>query len=75
MKSPSVGCSLTAPVFTFLSFTPRSFSASDPSTSVTSLSHTKRIFGFLRARSCMIFVARSVSRRWITTTSVAKRVR
>src|SRR2546426_8332097 len=32
---------------------------------------TKEIFGFLRARSCMIFEARSASRRCTTLTFVA----
>ena len=33
------------------------------------------ILGFLKARSCMIFEARSSSRRWMTVTLEAKRVR
>ena len=33
------------------------------------------IFGFARALSCMIFDARSVSRRWTSVTLLAKRVR
>ena len=36
--------------------------------SVTTESHTKRILGFLNARSCMILEARSSLRRWMTVT-------
>ena len=37
--------------------------------------HTNSIFGFRCARSCMIFEARSSSRRWSTFTLVANLVR
>ena len=46
-----------------------------PSTSTGSLSHWNLIFGLSNARSCMIFDARSVSRRWTTVTDLANRVR
>ena len=48
---------------------------SSPTTSVTSLSHANLIFGLASARSCMIFDARSASRRWTTVTDRANRVR
>ena len=43
--------------------------------STTSLFQTNSIFSFLNARSCMIFEARSSSRRWITYTFDANFVR
>ena len=43
--------------------------------SSTSLSSIQAIFGFARALSCMIFDARSVSRRCTTVTLLANRVR
>src|SRR5579875_919781 len=46
-----------------------------PSTSTTSSSKRKVIFGFDRARSCMIRLARNSRRRWTTVTRVAKLVR
>src|SRR5438477_436808 len=48
---------------------------SSPRTSTTSESQAKRIFGLANARSCMILLARSVSRRCTSVTDVAKRVR
>ena len=39
------------------------------------MSQTKRIFSLANARSCMILLARSVSRRWMTVTDRANRVR
>ncbi len=42
---------------------------------MTTLFHRKRIFGFARARSCMIFEARSWSRRWTRVTVSANFVR
>ena len=42
---------------------------------MTSLFHRNLIFGLANARSCMIFEARSASRRWITVTVLANRVR
>ena len=39
------------------------------------LSHRNLIFGFANARSCMIFEARSLSRRWITVTDLPNLVR
>ena len=52
---------------TFVSALPRIFSIT--------LSHRKPIFGFLSARSCMIFEARRVSRRCTTVTCFANLVR
>ena len=46
-----------------------------PSTSSTAAFQANEIFGFASARSCMIFDARSLSRRWITVTCVAKPTR
>ena len=43
--------------------------------SSTSAFHSNAIFGFANALSCMIFDARSVSRRWMTVTCDANRVR
>ena len=45
---------------------------SSPRTSVTWVFHSKRIFSWARARSCMILDARSVSRRWMTVTVVGE---
>ena len=39
------------------------------------LFHAKAIFAFRRARSCMIFEARRLSRRWTTVTLLANFVR
>ena len=50
----------------FTAVTPKG--ASVPTTSVTSLSQTTAIFGCLNSRSCMIFSARRLSRRWISVT-------
>jgi len=75
-NSASIGCSVIAPVLWFLTLTAVTLRGdSAPSTSTTSESHRKWIFGFLNARSCMIFEARSVSRRWTTVTSAHRRVR
>ena len=41
---------------------------SSPSTSVTDVSHRKSILSLAKARSCMIFDARSSLRRWMTVT-------
>ena len=43
--------------------------------SSTSEFHSNEIFGLANALSCMIFDARSVSRRWTTVTCDANRVR
>ena len=43
--------------------------------STTSLSQTKLIFSLANARSCMILLARSSSRRWTTVTDRANLVR
>ena len=74
MKSAPTGSRDPAPVFRFRSrrsVTPSWF----PSTSSTIESQTNRIFGLSSARWAMIFEARSASRRWITWTVVANRVR
>ena len=42
---------------------------------MTAMFQTNSIFGFFCARSCMIFEARSSSRRWTTVTLVANLVR
>ena len=73
-KSASTGSSRFAPVFEVLARA-RRVTNSSPRTSSTAEFQTNSIFGFLSARSCMIFDARSSSRRWITVTLVAKRVR
>ena len=52
-----------------------SAASSVPRTSATSLFHRKLILGLASARSCMIFEARSVSRRWITVTDLPNLVR
>ena len=72
-KMPLTASVLSSPVLTLRSFSP--VTRSSPTTSVTSLSQANRIFGFAIARSCMIFEARSASRRWITVTERANRVR
>ena len=41
----------------------------------TSLFHRNSIFGLAKARSCMVFEARSVSLRWMTMTLSANFVR
>ncbi len=46
-----------------------------PRTSTTSVSQRNRIFGLAKARSCMIFEARRLSRRWTTVTDRANLVR
>jgi hypothetical protein len=74
-KMPSIACSLTCPLRVSRSLTPVTAGLSVPRISTTSAFQMKRILGFLRARSCMIFDARSASRRCTTTTSLAKRVR
>ena len=47
----------------------------EPRTSATSLFHRNPILGLASARSCMIFEARSASRRWITVTDLPNLVR
>jgi hypothetical protein len=72
-KSPSVGISVTSPVSVSRSTTP--VNTASPRTSMTSEFQRTAIFGWARARSCMIRLPRNWSRRWTITTSVAKRVR
>ncbi len=73
MNSPVTGSSRSSPVSVSRSRTPSSrFS---PSASTTSLFHANRISGLPYARSCMILLARRVSRRWTIVTERAKRVR
>ena len=50
-------------------------SLSSPSRPVTSVSQTKSIFSWARARSAMVLEARSSSRRWMTVTFEANLVR
>ena len=66
-----IACS--SPVLTLR--TRRPVTLVSPVTWVTALSHKNVSFGLARARSCMIFEARSVSRRWITVMELANRVR
>ena len=72
-NSPVASRSLSSPVLTLRSRTPSSRSV--PTASRTSLSHSKRILSLLNARSCMILLARRVSRRWTIVTVRANRVR
>jgi len=57
------------------SFTPVTRLPSSPDTPTTSLFQMKRMAGFANARSCMILLARRLSRRCTTMTSGLKRVR
>src|SRR5437899_9884698 len=68
---PSTERTLSLPVLWFFRRIPSTLPV--PSTSSTVESIRKEIFGFLRARSCMIFEARSVSRRCTMSTFVANR--
>ena len=74
-RVPASASSVIAFVFRLRSLsavTPPSFV---PMTSSTVESKMNSIFGLLRARSCMIFEARSSSRRWTTVTLLANLVR
>jgi hypothetical protein len=75
MNTPSSGNSDRCPVFRFWTTIPTTSPLVPSLTSTTSESQTKSILGLAMALSCMIFDARSVSRRWTTVTLVAKRVR
>ena len=72
-KSPVKSRLLTSPVTVLRSSSASTFSA--PSTSVTSVFQSISIFGFAKARSAIIFEARSESRRWINTTFEANFVK
>ncbi len=62
-----------SPVFVSVRTAPSNFSV--PTRSWTTLFHLNSIFGLANARSCMIFEARSESRRWTTVTLSANLVR
>ena len=64
-----------SPVFTFFSRTPVTSFFATSNTSSTTEFQTISIFGCLITRSAMIFDARNWSRRWITYTFEANRVR
>lgn len=49
--------------------------ASAPSTSATSAFHSTRTLGWARTRAAITLEARKLSRRWMTTTSLANLVR
>ena len=74
-KRPSTGVSHWAPVLRFRSRTAVTLFWAGSSTSSTTVSQVKEIFGFLSARSCMILDARRVSRRWTTSTLRPRRDR
>ena len=72
-NSPSTASVEVSPVATFS--TARASTVLSPSTSVTTVSHRNEILSLWKARSCMIFEARSWLRRWTTVTLVANFVR
>ena len=74
-NTPWAGYSVTSPVFWFSRRTAWTPPSREPRTSVTTLFHCQAILALAKARSCMIFEARSASRRWTTVTLLAKRVR
>mmetsp|Transcript_23442 Transcript_23442/g.69650 ORF Transcript_23442/g.69650 Transcript_23442/m.69650 type:complete len:292 (+) Transcript_23442:315-1190(+) len=74
-KRPLTSSSEMAPVFRFLILMLPSSPFSLPMASATSLSQINSIFSFALARCCMIFEARSVSRRWMTYTLLPYLVR
>ncbi len=63
---PVTSSFVVSPVFTSLTTTPVTLVS--PRTSSTTEFHWNRIFGLLSTRSCMIFDARSSSRRWTRVT-------
>ncbi len=75
MNTPSTGRSLRSPVCVLSRAA--AVTAPFPTSLISSISvfHSKEIFGLANALSCMIFDARSDSRRWMTVTCDAKRVR
>src|SRR5688572_28724589 len=64
MNTPSSGSSWRLPVFRFRTMTEVTTPLSTSLTSSISESQMNTIFGFANALSCMIFDARSASRRW-----------
>ena len=72
-KTPVTGSTCSVPSLVLLIRRPVTLSG--PRTSATSLSHRNVILGLANARSCMIFEARSVSRRWTTVTDLPNLVR
>src|SRR5438309_1184762 len=66
MKTPSALTWLSFPHFRLCNWTPVTLSS--PVISLTAESHTKWIFGFAVALSCIILLARNVSLRWTTVT-------
>ena len=75
MKMPPAATSRTLPVLTLRIRAPVSLVSLSPRIFSTTLSQSQAIFGFANARSCMIFEARSSSRRWTTVTLGANLVR
>ncbi len=73
MNSPVTASSRCSPVRVSARVTELSLSA--PLTAATVLFHANRSFGLARARSAMIRLARSSSRRWMTVTVSANFVR
>ena len=73
MNRPVTGSSLSVPSRVLRSVIDSS--RSSPLMAATSESQTNSSFGSANARSCMIFEARSSSRRWIIVTLLPKRVR
>ena len=72
-NSPVTGSVDVAPVTTLRTTAPSSLVS--PTRSSTTVFHIISILGFDSARSCMIFEARSASRRWIMVTFDANLVR
>ncbi len=75
MNTPSTGSSFFSPVFRFDSSAAVTSPLPVSMISSTAVFHSNAIFGWANALSCMIFDARSESRRWTTVTCEAKRVR
>ena len=75
MKTPSTASSRLAPVSLFRTTAPVTTPSSTSFTSTSSVFHSKAILGLANALSCMIFDARSRSRRWSTVTCEANLVR
>ncbi len=72
-KKPVASSTRSSPVFTLRIRTP--VTDVSPSTSTTSESQTKLILSLVNARSCMILLARSESRRCTIVTDLPNRVR
>ena len=75
MKTPSTTSSLTASVSRLRTTARVTTPLSTSPTSTSSVFHSKVILGLANALSCMIFDARSRSRRWRTVTCEANFVR